>query len=143
MGHFKSFFKCHKEILRSAQPPSHVCDFLFPVFLNKSYIWEKSCSWDIDQNDVSQTDGRIFKWSISPEQIDETASFLACWYKFTKIKSWFEIFWLGVVNGYGQSGLWTLDFLHAGTNSCKLKGNWKLLGLPWSRMSVASHVTCF
>ena len=50
----------------------------------------------------------IFK-SISPQQINETVSFLACWYKSTKIKIWFKIFWSGMVkNGYGQSGLWTL-----------------------------------
>ena len=73
------------------------------------YIWEKSCSWDIGQNALSQPDCRIFKSSISPEQIDETASFLACWYKFAKIKSWLKIFWLGIVkNGFDPSGLWTL-----------------------------------
>ena len=42
-----------------------------------------------------------------------------------------------VKNGYSQSGLYTLkneqmkltDFLHAGTNSRILKGDWKFLGL--------------
>ena len=43
-------------------------------------LWEKSCSWDIGQNPLSQSDCRISKWTISPEQIDETVSFLACWY---------------------------------------------------------------
>ena len=90
-------------------------------------------------NALSQSDCRIFKSTVSPEQIVETASFLACWYKFTKIKSWLKFFWLGMIkNGYGQSGLWTLiwlylknepmqltDFLHACTNSCKLKGDQK------------------
>ena len=61
---------------------------LFAVFLHKSSIWEKSYSWDIGQNPLSQSDCRISKWTISPEQIDETVSFLACW--------------------YGQSGCWTL-----------------------------------
>ena len=55
------------------------------------------------------SDSRIFKSTISPEQIDETASFLACWCKITKIKCWLKVFWLSIVkNGYGQSGLWTL-----------------------------------
>ena len=58
------------------------------MLLHKSYIWEKSCSWVIGQNAFSQSDCRISKWIISPEQIDETGLFLACW--------------------YGQSGLWTL-----------------------------------
>ena len=31
-------------------------------------------------------------------------------------------------------------FLHAGTNSCKLKGDWKFWGWAWSKMSVASLV---
>ena len=34
-------------------------------------LWEKSCSWDIGQNLFSQSDCRICKWTISPEQIDE------------------------------------------------------------------------
>ena len=32
------------------------------------------------------------------------------------------------------------DFLHAGTNSCKLKGDLKFLGCAWSKMDVASMV---
>ena len=49
--------------------------------------------WDIDWNAVSHSDCGIFKSNISPEQINETASFFACWYKFTKIKSWLKSFW--------------------------------------------------
>ena len=69
----------------------------------------KSCSWDISQNPFSQSDCRISKRTIFPEKIDETVSFLACW--------------------YGQSGHLTLKlnqpveltyFLHAGTVSGKL-----------------------
>ena len=72
-------------------------------------LWEKSCSWDIGQNPLSQSDCRISKWTISPEQIDETVSFLTCW--------------------YAQSGRWTPKlnqpmeltyFLHTGTISLKL-----------------------
>ena len=32
------------------------------------------------------------------------------------------------------------DFLHAGTNSCKLKDDWKFLGRAWSNLGVASLV---
>ena len=53
-----------------------------------------------------------FKWTISPEKINETASVLACWYKCTKIKGWLKLFWSGMVkNGYGQSGLWSLKLM--------------------------------
>ena len=38
------------------------------------------------QNSLRQSDCRIFKSTISSEQIDKTASFFACWYKFTKNK---------------------------------------------------------
>ena len=65
---------------------------LFAVLLHKSYIWEKAGSWDICQNALSQSDCRIFKYTISPDHIDETASFFACWYKFTRSKSWLKIF---------------------------------------------------
>ena len=63
------------------------------------------------QNTLSQSYCRIFISFISPDQINETASFFACWYKFTKIKSWLNIFvlaWseIGVANLV--SGLWTL-----------------------------------
>ena len=36
------------------------------------------------------------------------ASFFACWYKFTKIKSWTNIFWLGMIKNGCGCGLWTL-----------------------------------
>ena len=71
----------------------------------QTFYWEKCCSWDIGQNALSCSDCRISKSSISPEQIDETASYCACWYKFRKIKSWLKIFWWGMVkNECGQSG---------------------------------------
>ena len=38
---------------------------LFAVFLLNSYIWENSCSWNIGQNVLSQSDCRIFKWTIN------------------------------------------------------------------------------
>ena len=76
---------------------------LFAVLQRKSNIWQKSCSWEVGQNFLNQSDCRIFKSTISPEEIDETASFFACWYKFTKIKGWSKIFswaWfrMGVTN---------------------------------------------
>ena len=37
------------------------------------------------QNALTQSECRIFKSTISPEQINEPVYFLACWYKFTKI----------------------------------------------------------
>ena len=76
------------------------------MFLYKSSVWKNFCSRNIGQNALSHSDSRTFKSSISPEQIDETAS---CWYKFTKIKSWLKSFWWAIVkNECGQSGLWTL-----------------------------------
>ena len=64
--------------------------------------WKKSFFWDIAQNAHIQWHCRIFKSVISQEQIDETASFFVCWYKFPKIKSWFKISRLGMVkNGCG------------------------------------------
>ena len=84
---------------------------------------------------------QIAKLSISPEQIYETASFFACWYKFTNIKSWLESPWWGMVkNECGQSGLWNLKlivaqertdgthFLHTGTISHKLRDDREFLG---------------
>ena len=59
-------------------------------------------------NALSQSDCRIFKSTISPEQIDETASFFACWYKFTKIKSWKVDQKVFGKNECGQSGLGTI-----------------------------------
>ena len=70
------------------------------LFLHKSYIWEKSCSWVIDFIVLSQSDCRIFKSTISSEQMYGTASFFACWHKFTKKL---------IKNGWCQSGLWTLS----------------------------------
>ena len=55
------------------------------------------------------SDCRVLKLFISLEQIDETASFLACWNKFAKIWTWLKVFWLGMVkNGCDQSAHKTL-----------------------------------
>ena len=48
---------------------------------------------------------QFFKWTISPEQFDEIAWFLAWWYKLPKIKIWLKIFFVAILkNRYGQSG---------------------------------------
>ena len=89
----------------------HCIYSILKIFICCIPAWEKSCSWDIGQNSLSQPDCRISKLTISPEQIDATVSFLACW--------------------YGQSGCWIRKlnlpmeltyFLHAGTI-------WKVLGV--------------
>ena len=43
------------------------------VFLYRSCTWEKSGSWDMGQNALSQSDCRIFKSTISLEQNNEKA----------------------------------------------------------------------
>ena len=58
----------------------------------ESLYWEKSCSWDVGQNALSQSDCRIFKSTIFPEQIDEKPYFLYVDTNSQKIKSWLNIF---------------------------------------------------
>ena len=61
---------------------------------------------------IGIADCRIFNSTISPGQTDETASFFAWWYKFTKIKNWLKIFgWAWIKNGCGQAGVWTLKLI--------------------------------
>ena len=41
---------------------------------------------------------------VSEEWTDGLHWFFACWYRFTKIKSWSKIYWVGMVeNGCGKS----------------------------------------
>ena len=47
---------------------------------------EKSFSKYTGKNALSQSNGRIFILTISPEQIDETASFFACYTNSQKLK---------------------------------------------------------
>ena len=91
------------------------------MFLYKSSIWEKYCSLDIGQNAFSHSDYRIFKSSISPEQIGKTASFFACWYKFTKIKIWLKSFSVG----HGQKCVWPINLVHF----TQMKGDRKFFGV--------------
>ena len=57
---------------------------------------EKCYFWDMVQNAPSQCNCKIFKSTVSQEQIDVTDSFFACYYKFMKIKSWLKIYWSGM-----------------------------------------------
>ena len=77
--------------------------FLLNSFYNENlYYLQCSCTNAILRkilflryrpNAVNQSDCLIFKSTISPEQIDEIASFFACRYKFTKIKLWKFFSW--------------------------------------------------
>ena len=118
-----------------------LCSCTNPVFEKNLFpeIWAKILSANQIAGFLNQV--------ISPEQINETASFL-------HFKSWLKIFLLGMVkNGCAQSGLWTLKltvseawpyginwFFHAGTNSCKLKGDSKFLGRHGRKVGVISLV---
>ena len=63
------------------------------------------------QNAFSQLDCRIFKSTISPEQIDQITWFFIYWYKFMKIKTFNQIF----LGGYGEK--WFDQFGHV-TQKC-------------------------
>ena len=70
---------------------------------------EKSGSWDIGQNAVSQSDCRIFKLTISLEQNDKKYCFFALWYRSMEIKSESINIVGGMVkNGCSHSGVTTL-----------------------------------
>ena len=57
------------------------------------------------QKVTGQSDCRIFKSTISPEQRDEIVWFLAYWYKFIEMKSWLKnIGMCVVINGWVHSG---------------------------------------
>ena len=111
-------------------------------YLLCSYSWEKSCSWDIGQNILSQSVCWIFKSSIY--QWD----FFAYWCKFTKVQSCWKIFLVGHGQNIGVanlvSGLLKLmeltDFLHTVTNSRKFKYDWKFLGWTYPKLDMTSLV---
>ena len=123
---------------------------LFSVFLHKSHIWEKSCFWDIGENSLGQSDCRILKSTISPEEIDETALFLHVDKNSPKLK----VDWKFLI-GHGQKWVWPIwsqnfkidgisrmnRFLQAVRNLRKLKVDWIFFGLAWSKMCVPSLVT--
>ena len=78
---------------------------------------------------IDSRDGAL-KLILSNEWTDGINWFFACWYRLTKIKSWANIYCVGMVkNRCGQSGHGTLkltvskteqmeetDLLHTGTN---------------------------
>ena len=105
---------------------------LFAVFLDKSYIWEKSCSWYRGQNTLSQSCFRFLnqvfhqsklmkqphyglwtlKLMVSQEWVDGINWIFACWYRFTKIKSWSKIYRVSLVkNGCDQSSQSKINFI--------------------------------
>ena len=91
MCHSTIMVMCNKQDLTTSEAE----------FIKQHWGWiEKSIAYKktvfIGQNALDQSDCRIFKSPFSPEQIDETASFFAWWYKFTKIKSWSKFFWSGM-----------------------------------------------
>ena len=51
---------------------------LIAVFLHKSHVWAKDLDPEIEAKKISANDCRIFKSTISPEQVDETVSFFLC-----------------------------------------------------------------
>ena len=59
------------------------------------------------ENALSQSDCRIFKSTIYPEQIDLTVSFFACWCKFLKIKILLKSFGWAWQKFVGP--IWSLD----------------------------------
>ena len=97
------------------------------------------------KNGCGQSCDGTLKLTVSEEWTDGINWFFACWYRFTKIKSSSKFFWVGIVkNGCGQSGHGTLKltvssklvFLHAGTNSGKLKVNSMIFGWVCSKMAL-------
>ena len=84
--------------------------YVICCFPSQILYWERSYSWDIDRNDLSQSDCRIFELIISEEQVDEIASFLAFDPNSQKLKigrKFFSLNFFLVKNGCRQSGLRT------------------------------------
>ena len=87
-------------------------------------LWEKSCFGDIGQNHLSQSDCRISKLTISPEQIDESLIFSMLIWSIQSLDSKIEL-----SNG--------IDLFFACLYNL-MKINFQRLA--WSNMGVASHV---
>ena len=62
MGQKQGFLNLLKDVINFYWICSimKIISFLFAMFSHKSYIWEKKFSWDMGQNILSQSDGRIF-----------------------------------------------------------------------------------
>ena len=78
---------------------------------------------DMDQNALGQSDCRIFKSTISLEQNNQKAWFLACWYKFMEIKIWLKI----IGGGHGQKWVWPV-----GSQDSKIGCNSR--GKQWNKL---------
>ena len=72
--------------------------FIIAMFLHKSYILGKPCSWDTGENAVSQSDCSISKWTISPKQIDTNSQKLKVDWKFIEW-AWSKMGMANVVSG--------------------------------------------
>ena len=121
-----------------------LCSWTNPLF-GKNLVREIEA-----KNTLSQSGCRIFKSSISSEQINETVLFLACWYKFKTINSWWNIFswvWskMGLIkNGFQKSDLWTVSQEWTDgidTDSQKLKADQNFVRWVWSKLGLANLVT--
>ena len=59
--------------------------------------WLKILGVDMVKNRYCQLCDRTLKLILSDEWKDLINWFFACWYRFTKIKSWSKIYWVGMV----------------------------------------------
>ena len=90
------------------------------TILGKLRVLEKSGSWDMGQNTLSQSDCKIFKSTISLEQNDEKDWFFACWYRFMENRSWLKNIGVCVAkNACGHTVVRTLKLA-----VCQGKMNW-------------------
>ena len=68
------------------------------------WVWSKMC--------VGYLGNGILKSALSQEWIDELSWFFACWYKFRKPKSYFNVHFVGMTKyGHGLLGHGTLKFV--------------------------------
>ena len=105
-GFFHFFFKLVINIHRIC---SIVKVYIICCVSAKILYLEKPCFWYEGQMLSAKQIAWFLNQLFLEKQIDEAASFFACWYKLIKIKIRSNYFWLGMVkNGYGQSSLWTL-----------------------------------
>ena len=119
---------------------------VYSICCIKSHIWEKSVSWDMGQNDLSQSNCRNFKSTI-PLTNRWRCLFFACWYIFMEIKSWLTNIGVGMVKNecdcFGcRTALVTAikgitDFWLVDINSGKLKVSVIIFGWWWSNIGTA------
>ena len=68
----------------------------------------KNIGVDIVKNGCGHSGLKKLKLAVSQEEINGVNSFLVCWWKFGKAKSYFNNFWMIVKNGCGLLGLGNL-----------------------------------